>query len=357
VPGDVRTGVDVSLDPKQAFEAFVDELLLSLPSRGLSIDSLSLGGRLTEGDTEVGVVEKWEVGKRITILWRPKPWEPRTTNKLSIEFSATRSGTRITVESRNWGRIVGGDSGELLGWFTGEVVAPLLSASGSSRLGDWITDRHARRPSGESARKTYANPVYHWPNFFAILDVLKLGPKDNLVEVGCGGGAFLHEALKSGCHASAIDHSAEMVRLATNANRSSISKGRLRVALGEADRLPFPSGTFTCAVMTGVLFFLPDPAKAFKEVFRVLKSGGRFVLFTGSKQIQGTPAAPEPMASRGYFYDDGELEGLAMAAGFAGARVEHPSLFEYAKKSGVPKSDLGLFRGTTGGQLLVCHKK
>jgi len=335
---------------------FAEELPFVLDARGMKIGALSRGGAITEGDFQVGTIDEWLAGRRISILWHPKSWEAEKTSKVVVRFQPKGAGTRVVLENRDWGSAVGRGDQELLGWFVGEVVAPLLSASAPGRLGDWITDRWARRPSGESSRKNYANPVYHWPNFFAILEVLKLGPDDNLVEIGCGGGALLHEALKSGCRASAIDHSGEMAKLAAETNRESVAGHRLRVEVGSADALPYPDETFTCAVMTGVLGFLPDAARAFGEVFRVLRKGGRFVAYTSTKEIRGTPAAPEPAASRIRFYEDGELERLARTAGFGQVRVEHPLLIEFAKKAGVPEADLQLFRGTSGSQLLVCRK-
>jgi len=354
--GSVFVGVDVSMTPSQAFDTFADELSLGFVNLGMGVDNLSPGGRIMKDDIEVGLIEEWEIGEKISILWRPKPWKKETASRLSITFEARKGVTRVELEQQEWGRIIGDEAGELLGWFTGEVAVPFLSATAPNRLGDWITDRHARRPSGAQSRGFYGNPVYHWPNFFAILETLAVGPSDYLLEVGCGGGAFLREALKSGCRASAIDHSADMVRLATELNEKSIAEGRVKIEVGEADRLPYGDGVFTCAVMTGVLGFLPDAPAAFREVFRVLRSGGRFVAFTATKEIRGTPAAPEPVASRIKFYEDRELEDLARQAGFDSVKVEHPALLEHAKKAGVPQSDLGLFRGTTGSQLLVCQK-
>lgn len=308
------------------------------------------------GGLRVGTIMRWTPGKIISIQWHPKDWEKSTTCELSVTFEGKAKGTTVSVEQRDWGAVIGDYGDELLGWFSGEVAASLLAASSPNSLGDWLTDRAARRPSGARSRGFYKDPVYHRPNFAAILNVLALRPSDRLLEVGCGGGAFLHDALKSGCRASAIDHSPDMVRLASESNRASISENMLTISVGEASELPYEDETFTCAVMTGVLGFLPDAPRSFKEVHRVLKSRGRFVVFGASKALRGTPAAPEPMASRLRFYEDDEVEQMARRAGFASARVLHPSLFKEAERAGVPKADLELFRGTDGSQLLVATK-
>jgi SAM-dependent methyltransferase len=225
-----------------------------------------------------------------------------------------------------------------------------------SRFGDWITDRRARRPSGPEARTTYRDPIYHRPNFKAILAVLGLQRDDYLLEVGCGGGAFLHDALSSGCRAAAIDHSADMVRLAREVNREAVQQGRLEIRQGDAACLPYPDGTFTCAVMTGVFGFISEPVRVLAEIRRVLAPGKRLVLFTGGKELRGTPAAPEPMASRLQFYEDHELIELARKAGFGEAHLEHPDFEPLAREAGVPEEALELFKGSGGGQLLVARK-
>jgi hypothetical protein len=58
-----------------------------------------------------------------------------------------------------------------------------------ARVGDWITDRVARRPSGRNARANNRAPLYHYPSFRVILDEFAPGADDVLLDVGCGGGA------------------------------------------------------------------------------------------------------------------------------------------------------------------------
>jgi SAM-dependent methyltransferase len=146
-----------------------------------------------------------------------------------------------------------------------------------------------------------------------------------------------------------------MVRLAREINRDAIKDGRLEVREAKADLLPFPTATFTCAVMTGVFGFIDDPVQALSEIARVLAPGGRLILFSGSKELRGTPAAPEPMASRLHFYEDAELEQMAREAGFSKARVERPDFEPYAREAGVPEEAMELF-SRRYGQLLLAHR-
>jgi hypothetical protein len=86
----------------------------------------------------------------------------------------------------------------------------------------------------------------------------------------------------------------------------------------------------------------------------VLRASGRLAVFTVSELARGTPAVPEPMASRSRFYTDDELVGLARRAGFADARVDHPDLEPHARAAGLPDDVVELFRGDPAvGQLLI----
>jgi SAM-dependent methyltransferase len=349
----IRTSIDLKLDLPSAFDALIGELSTALSGLGMQLEA-GANGRLLEGATEVGRIIRWQPHEKIVLEWHGADWQPAEGTTLELRFEPVEGGTRVTLEREGWGSVVGDQGDELAGWFAGEVAAPLLRAMSPRRLGDWITDRRTRRPSGPQARAYYRDPLYHRPNFKVMLKVLGLRHDDYLVEVGCGGGAFLEEALRSGCRAAAIDHSSEMVKLAREVNREAIQENRLEIREGKADSLPYPDGTFTCAAMTGVFGFIDDPLKALSEIRRVLAGGGRLVLFTGSKELRGTPAAPEPMASRLHFYEDQELEELARKAGFAEAVVERPDFEPAAREVGIPEEYLELFKGRMG-QLLIAR--
>ncbi len=174
---------------------------------------------------------------------------------------------------------------------------------------DWLTDRVARRPRGGRARRVYGAEDVHDFARRAILDALGLRAGDELLEIGCGGGLLLREALQHGARVTGLDHSEEMVDLA---------RGRApgaRVVLAEAEALPFEDDAFTAIAMSVVFFFFDDPVAVLTECRRVLRAGGRIAVYTTPPELRGTRAAPEPLASRGHFHSDDELAALAREAG------------------------------------------
>jgi SAM-dependent methyltransferase len=306
-------------------------------ARELLLDELRLAG-----------FEPRAEGFRVFVDWEPAEWEPAAHGRAVFRIEAATRGAVVKLELNRDDELVGE-------WFVSQAAAPLLRRAAPKAHGDWITDRRARRPSGIAARAVYADPTFHWPNFLAVLAELRLTAEDLLLEVGCGGGAFLAEALKSGCSARAVDHSPEMVRLAREKNTGAIAEGRLEIAEADAVALPFEDETFTAAVMTGVLGFLPDPVAALAEIRRVLKRGGRFVALGSDPAMKGTPAAPEPMASRLSFYSDEAHEQLARSAGFEEVEVKRISLAEHARTAGLPEDVVPMFEGAA--PFLIARKR
>ncbi|HEX6699628.1 MAG TPA: methyltransferase domain-containing protein, partial [Gaiellaceae bacterium] len=194
----------------------------------------------------------------------------------------------------------------------GDEDAAAWQSSGLSddEFDAWLTDRVARRPSGTRARETYGAETAHDFARRAILPALALGPGVDLLEIGCGGGLLLRDALETGARVVGLDHSPEMVALAQETAPGA------DVIVGSAESLPFPDASFSAVAMSVVFFFLDDPLAVLHECRRVLRPGGRVAVYTTAPELRGTPAAPEPVASLGHFYTDGELAALAEGVGF-----------------------------------------
>ncbi|MDG6991317.1 MAG: methyltransferase domain-containing protein [Nitrososphaerota archaeon] len=352
----MRASVDLEgVGAADAFDRFVSDFAGSLRARGLEFIPGDRG-RLDEGGAVVGKVTRWEPGRAVEIDWRPSSaWGDGSKSKITISFEPLDGGTRLVFETDAPAALLG-DRGPLLSdWFIDEVLAGATQAVSPSRFATWLTDRRARKPAGVEARTTYRDPVYHRPNFKAILHRLDLRDDDVLLEVGCGGGAFLSEALERGCTAAGVDHSADMVDVAREANRKAVAEGRLEIREAEAESLPFPDRQFTCVVCTGVFALVSDPAKVMAEMHRVLRGRGRVVLFTDSEELRGTEAAPEPIASHSKFFSDEELVQMALEAGFAEAEVERPDLGPYAREAGLSDELVRMFSGPGQCQLLLAQ--
>src|SRR3954451_13754137 len=167
---------------------------------------------------------------------------------------------------------------------------------------DRMTDRVARKPHGRAARETYGADDVHAFAWEPVLDALQLMPNDALLDVGCGGGVFLRQALETGCGGVGVDHSRDMVQLARH-----VTGGRAPIVQASADRLPFEQGAFTAVSSIVAFFFFPDPVAALHEFNRVVDTGhGRIAVYTTAPEMKGTPAAPYTLAARGPLYNHDE---------------------------------------------------
>jgi SAM-dependent methyltransferase len=334
----VETTVAVEIEIAGTLDDFVDELTAALSRRGVRLD-------------DAPVVERTD--DRIVLEWRPTDWDPDDVCEVELR---TGDG-RVRVACRRFGRQFW-SAEDVLGWFADRVVAPFLAAATPQRFGDWLTDRSARRPFGIRARHDYKDPTHHRPSFGATLSALHLTADDVLLELGCGGGAFLRQALATGCRAVGLDHSPEMVRAARELNAQAIEEGRLEVVEGDVHELPFEDGSFTAVATMQTFFFFADAQRVVSECYRILRPSGRLAVFTVSPEAKGSPAAPEPMASRGHFYTDEQLIALARNAGFTLASVEHPDLEPHARAAGLPDEIVALFAGdgSRATQLLLARR-
>lgn len=108
----------------------------------------------------------------------------------------------------------------------------------------------------------------------------RLQPGQTVLDLGSGAGldAFIarQEVGDSG-HVIGVDMTAEMIAKAReNAGKSHLDNVEFR--LGEIEFLPVLSDSIDVVISNCVLNLVPDKQRAFAEIFRVLKPGGRFCI-------------------------------------------------------------------------------
>jgi SAM-dependent methyltransferase len=112
------------------------------------------------------------------------------------------------------------------------------------------------------------------------VDALDLSPSSRVLEVGYGPGvgiAALLARVPDGPVAG-IDPSAEMLRQATARNRAAVGQGRADLRQGLAAALPWNDATFDAVLSLNSVLFWRPLGPSLREVFRVLRPGGRFLV-------------------------------------------------------------------------------
>jgi ubiquinone/menaquinone biosynthesis C-methylase UbiE len=112
--------------------------------------------------------------------------------------------------------------------------------------------------------------------------VLRLVPKPGrILEVGCGSGGLLAAAAHSGCAIAGVDIALRWLVLARRRLADHGLSAQLFAA--SAESLPWPDGSFDTVVADSVLEHLKDPYEALKEWARVLRPGGRLVVWSPNR--------------------------------------------------------------------------
>ncbi len=99
------------------------------------------------------------------------------------------------------------------------------------------------------------------------------------LDAGCGGGRFVVALAKLGAKkVQGIDISAQAVAAANARIQQRGLQDRASAVQGSVLELPFPDRSFDYVVSSGVIHHTHDPYKAFTELARVVKPGGKMFL-------------------------------------------------------------------------------
>jgi ubiquinone/menaquinone biosynthesis C-methylase UbiE len=149
-----------------------------------------------------------------------------------------------------------------------------------------------------------------------------------------------------------VDFTPEMLKLA-NANRDKLGYTNVEFLQGEIEDLPVASDSVDVVISNCVLNLVPDKAKAFAEIRRVLKPGGHFCV--SDVVLEG--ALPDKLRKAAELYVGcvaGALQkedylSIVRAAGFSDVRIaterETPIADEHLEAH-LPPEEVAAYRAT-----------
>lgn len=148
---------------------------------------------------------------------------------------------------------------------------------------------------------------------------LDLQGNEQVLDCGCGGGANVAVFLRmvDEGHVTGLDYSTVSVKKAREVNHAAIAAERCEIVQGNVRELPFDDARFDVVTAFETVYFWPEIARCFVEIYRVLKPGGMFMITNETSGKTGSHEKWVKIVDNMSVYTGEELESLLTNAGFA----------------------------------------
>ncbi|QTD39589.1 class I SAM-dependent methyltransferase [Sporosarcina sp. Te-1] len=139
----------------------------------------------------------------------------------------------------------------------------------------------AKNPRGfiGSTMLRIMNQAHSGMNKWAI-DKIAMNEGSVMLDIGTGGGRLIHtlSRLNKTGKLYGIDYSAQAVQDSIRANKEDVESGKVTIRQASVSAIPFSENQFDFITAVQTHYFWPDIPNDCKEVFRVLKPDGQFML-------------------------------------------------------------------------------
>lgn len=195
------------------------------------------------------------------------------------------------------------------------------ASAGVAPFWHWLGRQLARPEGGGGALVGRAMSLANRAPYRLAIEALRPAQKDRVLEIGFGPGAGIAELAERmpGGHVAGIEGSPAMLRLATARNRAAIAGGQVDLREGDFRDLPWADASFDGVLAVNVAYFFDAGGAAASELRRVLKPGGRAVVYvTDRSTMRHWPFAGKDTHRT---YDGAGLRRLLVDGGFGDADI------------------------------------
>ena len=153
---------------------------------------------------------------------------------------------------------------------------------------------------------------------------MEIQSDDVCLDIGCGGGANVRKLLEKSPYGrvTGIDYSEISVEKTRKINKAGIESKRCEILQGDVMKLPFRDEIFDVITAFETIYFWPDICEVFKQVYKILKIGGTFMICNESN---GENPRDEKWTNRIQgmkIYNSEQIKKFLEDAGFTDVKVD-----------------------------------
>ncbi|MBR4633286.1 MAG: class I SAM-dependent methyltransferase [Elusimicrobia bacterium] len=146
-----------------------------------------------------------------------------------------------------------------------------------------------------------------------------------IADLGCGGGINVAKLIKlfPNRKVTGFDYSNISVKESKKVNDKEIKQGICNIVQGDVSNAPFENEIFDLITAFETIYFWPGPLASFKEVFRILKTGGTFMIVNEFDGLSEREKKYEQLIDGLKLYSQQELIDYLKQAGFINIILDH----------------------------------
>ncbi len=146
---------------------------------------------------------------------------------------------------------------------------------------------------------------------------VNVGKTDKVIDIGCGGGVNIEKFLKlTSENVDGLDYSEVSVAETIKRNQDAVDCGKSRVIHADVRDMPIDDESYDLASAFETIYFWPDIGETFREVSRIIKPNGQFMIAQGTDGNHPDDEKWLATVEGMHVYTAPELEKYLLDAGF-----------------------------------------